>query len=122
MRLSERIARLEWIGLHAEKNESIHAYCAKVQKSWTEVVLEAYCEGRLDQLVGDRNTPVALMIERLRLTGHAVRIGSYWHPLFIGDDEDTNEKVCTVFEANWRPHWETEIRALKAEVALRAST
>ena len=85
MRLIERIERLEWIGLHSEKRESIRAYCTRVQKSGTAVVLESYCEGRLDQLVADRTTPVSLMLENLNLTGHAIQIGSHWHPLFLGD-------------------------------------
>ena len=122
MRLSERIARLEWIGLHSEKRESIRAYCTRLQKPWTAVVLESYCEGRLDQLAADRTTPVSLMLENLNLTGHAIQIGSHWHPLFLGDDEGTNEKVCATFEANWRPHWEAEIKALKDHAARKAST
>lgn len=113
MGLTDRIARLERIRLSGKEHESIGAYCRRVQKSWTAVVLESYCDGRLDQLAADRSTPVALMLERLRQAGHAVQIGSHWHPLFLGDDEGTNEKVRTTFEANRRPHWETEIKALK---------
>lgn len=113
VQLIDRIARLERIGLSAKERESIGKYCNRVQKSWAAVVLESYRDGRLDRLAADPNLPVSLLLEILRQAGHVVLIGSHWHPLFQGDDEDTNEKVRAVFNANWRPHWDTEIRAIQ---------
>ena len=69
--LNDRIAKLERIGLSAKERESIGEYCKRVQKSWAAVVLESYCDGRLDGLAADLHTLAALTDDQLaRVNAH----------------------------------------------------
>ena len=60
------------------------ADCRRLER-WPEIVLQRYCEGRLDELA-NAFEPLQKLLRGLLEDGFAIQNGASWHPLYtIGD-------------------------------------
>ena len=59
---------------------------------WPEIVLQRYCEGRLDALAQELE-PLHKLLDVPAKHGYAVQQGGSWHPLYRVKDECLNEAL-----------------------------
>lgn len=84
MNLSDRIRRLESSVAMSAVNELTDRESKQLAR-WPELVLERYCEGRLDELASAFE-PLRKLLHALLEDGFAIQSGGNWHPLYtIGD-------------------------------------
>lgn len=91
MNLSDRIRRLE-LGVVMSAVNALTDRESKQLARWPELVLERYCEGRLDGLAATLE-PVTRLLNTLSRDGYAVEIAGCWHPLFAVGDTALDARV-----------------------------
>ncbi|WP_233842199.1 hypothetical protein [Dyella sp. 2HG41-7] len=89
-KITNRIQRLEERLTEAAIDEVGEDH-ARLQ-GWPKIVLQRYCEGRLDELAATY-APVRKLLCYLAEHGYAVQCSDIWHPLYALEDEKLNQAV-----------------------------
>jgi hypothetical protein len=92
MNLRDRLKRLEDTA-RIDSIEPLGTRQLSQAGRWSEIVLERYCEGRLDGLAAQPELPIGKMLRGLAADGYAVEVDGHWHPLYIGCDARINAQV-----------------------------
>jgi hypothetical protein len=84
MDIRNRISALEARALLHTNEALTEADCRRLER-WPEIVLQRYCEGRLDELASAFE-PLQKLLRGLLEDGFAIQSGGSWHPIYtIGD-------------------------------------
>lgn len=97
MQLRDRLRRLEAAAVVTI--EPLSEIERKQLDRWPEMLLERYCEGRLDVLAAAPDLPIGKLLEGLAEQGYAISAAGCWHPLFLGADTETNARVIARIES-----------------------
>jgi len=98
MRLTDRICRLETHAAQAAA-EPLTEQQRRQMENWPEKLLEHYAWGTLDGLAAMPNLPILSLLQGLERDGYAVEVDGHWHPLFLGEDAEVNERVIARINA-----------------------
>lgn len=91
--LIERLKRMEArAALRVNETASLDAETRERFEKWPGIILQRYCEGRLDALA-DELPAFRALLEALAAHGFAVHQHGSWHPLYRVDDEHLTAEV-----------------------------